>query len=82
MPAGPPAARSRPACAAGPVRQTVIEMESAFLLVTAAGKGACLAVLASEDADIGLIAYEMAMLVTRVGQYLTTPARGNAQPDD
>ena len=31
---------------AGPVRQTVVEMESAFLFVTAAGQGACLAVLA------------------------------------
>ncbi len=66
---------------AGPVRQTVIEMESAFLLVTTAGKGACLAVLADAQADIGLVAYEMAMLVTRVGQYLSTPAR-NGQPDD
>jgi len=59
----------------GAVRQTIIEMESAFLFVTAAGRGACLAVLAAEDADIGLIAYEMAMLVTRVGQYLASPSR-------
>ena len=66
----------------GAVRQTIIEMESAFLFVTAAGKGACLAVLAAEDADVGLIAYEMAMLVTRVGQYLSTPVRTVAQPDD
>ena len=62
----------------GAVRQTIIEMESAFLFVTAAGHGACLAVLSSEEADIGLIAYEMAMLVTRVGQYLSTPARDAA----
>ncbi|MEV4515666.1 roadblock/LC7 domain-containing protein [Dactylosporangium sp. NPDC049525] len=59
----------------GPVRQTIIEMESAFLFVTAAGRGACLAVLAESDADIGLIAYEMAMLVQRVGQNLSTSAR-------
>ncbi len=59
----------------GAIRQTIVEMESAFLFVTAAGKGACLAVLAGQQADIGLIAYEMAMLVTRVGQYLTTPTR-------
>jgi predicted regulator of Ras-like GTPase activity (Roadblock/LC7/MglB family) len=59
----------------GAVRQTIIEMESAFLFVTAAGQGACLAVLAAEEADVGLIAYEMAMLVTRVGQYLTSPTR-------
>ncbi|MFF5225705.1 roadblock/LC7 domain-containing protein [Dactylosporangium sp. NPDC000521] len=59
----------------GPVRQTIIEMESAFLFVTAAGRGACLAVLAEADADIGLIAYEMAMLVQRVGQNLSTSVR-------
>ncbi|GIG56617.1 dynein regulation protein LC7 [Longispora fulva] len=59
----------------GAVRQTIIEMDSAFLFVIAAGHGACLAVLGSEDADIGLIAYEMAMLVARVGQYLATPSR-------
>ena len=59
----------------GAVRQTIIEMESAFLFVTAAGRGACLAVLAGADADIGLIAYEMAMLVQRVGQNLSTTAR-------
>jgi predicted regulator of Ras-like GTPase activity (Roadblock/LC7/MglB family) len=60
---------------AGPVRQTVVEMESAFLFVTAAGLGACLAVLASSDADLGLIAYEMAMLVTRVGEFMHAPDR-------
>ncbi|MCG5218771.1 roadblock/LC7 domain-containing protein [Streptosporangium sp. KLBMP 9127] len=59
----------------GAVRQTIIEMRSAYLLVTVAGKGTCLAVLCSQDADVGVVAYEMAMLVTRVGQYLTSPAR-------
>ena len=67
---------------AGPVRQTVVEMESAFLFVTAAGQGACLAVVASSDADLGLIAYEMAMLVTRVGQNMNAPERGSAAPSD
>ncbi|MFJ2032024.1 roadblock/LC7 domain-containing protein [Streptosporangium sp. NPDC087985] len=59
----------------GAVRQTIIEMRSAYLVVSAAGQGACLAVLCTHDADVGLVAYEMAMLVTRVGQYLTSPAR-------
>ncbi|GLW12397.1 dynein regulation protein LC7 [Microtetraspora sp. NBRC 13810] len=59
----------------GAVRQSIIEMRQAYLLVTVAGKGACLAVLCGPDADVGLVAYEMAMLVTRVGQYLTSPAR-------
>lgn len=67
---------------AGAVRQTVVEMESAYLFVTAAGQGACLAVLASSDSDIGLIAYEMAMLVTRVGQVMNASVRPAAVPSD
>jgi uncharacterized protein len=67
---------------AGPVRQTVVEMESAFLFVTAAGQGACLAVVAASDADLGLIAYEMAMLVTRVGEFMAAPDRPDAAPID
>ncbi|MEV7968543.1 roadblock/LC7 domain-containing protein [Sphaerisporangium sp. NPDC088356] len=59
----------------GAVRQTIIALKSAYLVVTVAGEGACLAVLCAHDADVGLVAYEMAMLVTRVGQYLTSPAR-------
>lgn len=55
---------------AGSPRQTIVELESAFLFVTAAGEGSCLAVLAAADADAGLIAYEMAVLVKRVGQHL------------
>jgi predicted regulator of Ras-like GTPase activity (Roadblock/LC7/MglB family) len=60
---------------AGPVRQTVVEMESAFLIVTAAGHGACLTVLADSDADLGLVAYEMAVLITRVGDLMAAPDR-------
>jgi predicted regulator of Ras-like GTPase activity (Roadblock/LC7/MglB family) len=60
---------------AGTVRQTVVEMDSAFFFITSAGQGACLAVLSGAEADIGLIAYEMAMLVTRVGESMSTPVR-------
>ncbi|WP_214319777.1 roadblock/LC7 domain-containing protein [Nonomuraea sediminis] len=59
----------------GAVRQTVVEWKSQFLIVTVAGERACLAVLCAQNADIGLIAYEMAMLVARVGQYLTSGPR-------
>jgi len=62
----------------GGVRQTIVEMESGFLFVTAGGNGACIGVLGSEEADVGLIAYEMEMLVARVGQYLSTPVRATA----
>jgi len=66
----------------GPVRQTIVEMQSAFLFITAAGKGACLALLAEANSDIGLIAYEMALLVKRVGQTLSTPSRPAAAATD
>jgi predicted regulator of Ras-like GTPase activity (Roadblock/LC7/MglB family) len=66
----------------GPVQQVIVEMKQSFLLITAAGNGACLAVLASEDADLGLIAYEMAMLVTRADRFLTSPQRSAGDPDD
>jgi predicted regulator of Ras-like GTPase activity (Roadblock/LC7/MglB family) len=59
----------------GEVRQTIIEMESAFLFVMAAGQGTCLAVLSSAEANIAVMAYEMAMLVRRMGRYLTAPPR-------
>jgi predicted regulator of Ras-like GTPase activity (Roadblock/LC7/MglB family) len=59
----------------GEVRQTIIEMESAFLFVSAAGRGTCLAVLSGAESNIGLIAYEMAMLVRRMGSYLAAESR-------
>ncbi|MEU8690372.1 roadblock/LC7 domain-containing protein [Streptomyces sp. NPDC048665] len=65
---------------AGGVRQTMVEMDDAFLFVAAAGDGSCLAVLTAVTADIGLVAYEMARLVKRVGEHLYTPPRAAAQP--
>lgn len=61
--------------AAGPVRQAVIEMEEAVLLVTDAGEGSCFAVLSTADSDAGMVAYEMAMLVERIGHSLGTQPR-------
>lgn len=59
----------------GAVRQTVVEMESAVLFVMAAGEGSCLAVLAALGADLGQVAYEMALLVRRVGQHMAVSRR-------
>lgn len=64
----------------GDVHQTVVEMQRAFLMVTAAGKGACLAVMAAQDSDLGMIAYEVNRMVTRVGTYLASKPR-NPQPE-
>jgi uncharacterized protein len=59
----------------GQVRQTIIEMDSLLLFIAAAGTGSCLAVLCPADAEPGLIAYEMAMLVKRLGQFLAASPR-------
>src|SRR3954447_21769390 len=65
----------------GGIRQTVIELESAFLFVMAAGAGSCLAVLTEGEANIGLIAYQMTRLVKRVRRHLgTAPRSANERP--
>jgi predicted regulator of Ras-like GTPase activity (Roadblock/LC7/MglB family) len=63
------------ALTAGEVRQTIIEMDQALLFIVAAGQGTCLAVVADIEADAGQVAYEMAVLVKRVGVHLVTNPR-------
>jgi uncharacterized protein len=63
----------------GTVTQTVVEMEKGFLLVMAVSDGSCLAVLAAPACDIGLIGYEMALLVARTGEVLTPELRAELQ---
>ena len=59
----------------GHVVQTVVEMQAGVLVIMAVSNGASLAVLASSTADLGLIAYEMALLVERVGKMMTPASR-------
>jgi predicted regulator of Ras-like GTPase activity (Roadblock/LC7/MglB family) len=59
----------------GNVSQTVVEMDTGFLLVMAISDGSSLAVLASRACDIGQVGYEMALLVERVGAVLTPALR-------
>ena len=63
----------------GDVAQTIIEMDAALLFITPAGRGTCLALLAEAGvdagADAGQIAYEMAVLVKRVGQHMIANPR-------
>ncbi|MFE9320715.1 roadblock/LC7 domain-containing protein [Nocardia sp. NPDC052278] len=61
----------------GGVRQSVIELDRAVLFVTSAGDNACLAVLAGEDMNMGMVAYEMNQTVVRVGSFLSTTSRPN-----
>lgn len=64
---------------AGRVSETIVEMERGLMLQMAISDGSCLTVLASPHGDMGLIAYEMAMLVERVGQILTPELRSQLQ---
>ena len=67
---------------AGQVHQTLIEMDQGFLFVTAAGLGSCLAVLADAEADVGLVGYEMALIVRQLGQHMTPGTRSAAAADE
>ncbi|GGS94423.1 roadblock/LC7 domain-containing protein [Nonomuraea spiralis] len=59
----------------GSVTQTLVEMEHGLLLVMSISDGSCLAVLAAPDCDMGLVAYQMTILVERTGQVLTPAVR-------
>ena len=59
----------------GAVMQTIVEMEMGFLMLMSVGDGSNLTVLTTEEADIGQVGYEMALLVDRVGRTVEATAR-------
>ena len=63
----------------GLVKQTVVEMDRGLLVVMAISDGSCLAVLAGSPRDVGLVAYEMTLLVSRAGDVLTPRLRVELQ---
>ena len=64
----------------GEVTQTVVDMEQGLLVVMSISDGSTLAVLVGDDCDMGLVAYEMSLLVVRVGDALTPEVRGAQSP--
>jgi predicted regulator of Ras-like GTPase activity (Roadblock/LC7/MglB family) len=64
---------------AGAVNETVVEMELGIMVLMSISDGSCLAILAAPNCDIGQVAYEMTMLVDRVGQILTPELRAQLQ---
>lgn len=60
---------------AGVVKQAIVEMEAGFLFVQTISDGSILLVLTSTEADLGLVGYEMGLLVSRVGDVLTPALR-------
>ena len=63
----------------GLVKQTVVEMNRGLLLVMAISDGSCLTVLVGTSCDVGVVAYEMTMLVSRAGDVLTPSLRAELQ---
>ncbi|MGW4124658.1 roadblock/LC7 domain-containing protein [Nocardia sp. NPDC004711] len=59
----------------GALQQTVVELSAGYLVVTEAGQGACLALLADIEADLGLVAYEINVIVGQVGEQLSATPR-------
>ena len=55
----------------GTMQNVIIEMRTAYLLVAAIGGGSSLGVVCKKNADLGLVGYEMALLVDRVGAQLS-----------
>ncbi|AQZ66070.1 MULTISPECIES: roadblock/LC7 domain-containing protein [Nonomuraea] len=59
----------------GAVNQTIVEMQRGLMLIMSISDGSCLAVLAAPDCDMGLVAYQMTLMVDRAGQVLTPAVR-------
>jgi predicted regulator of Ras-like GTPase activity (Roadblock/LC7/MglB family) len=55
----------------GALRQLIVELGGGFLLVSAIRDGSCLGVVTAAGTDLGLVGYESAMLVHRIGALLT-----------
>jgi len=61
------------------VKQTVVEMGRGYFLVMAIRDGSVLATLATREADIGIVGYEMARLAKQAGDILTPALRAELQ---
>lgn len=55
----------------GEVRQSIVEMDTMFLFTMSINDGSVLSVMAEATCDVGLIGYEMALLVSRTEATLT-----------
>lgn len=55
----------------GGVRQAIVEMDELFLFTTSINDGSVLAVVADTSCDVGLVGYEMTLLVSRAEATMT-----------
>jgi hypothetical protein len=51
--------------------QMLVEMANAYMFVSSISDGSSLGVVTTKNCDLGLVGYEIAMLVERVGAQLT-----------
>ena len=66
----------------GAVTQGLVAMERGTLVIMAIDDGSSLAVLASAEADLDLVAYKMTMLAEQAGRGCTPPPRGAVRDTD
>ncbi|MFD5655033.1 roadblock/LC7 domain-containing protein [Streptomyces sp. NPDC127039] len=59
-------------------RQLMLETDQGFVLFTHAGVGAHLGVATEPDADVGLVAQQMQLLVAKIGAHLSSLPRDEA----
>ena len=57
--------------AKGQVMQVLVEMANGYLFVSAISGGSTIGVITARDSDLGLVGFEIALLVERVGAQLT-----------
>ncbi|MET7933955.1 roadblock/LC7 domain-containing protein [Streptomyces sp. NPDC005322] len=62
------------------VRQLMIESDGGFVLFTSAGRSASLGVATDAEADVGLVAQQMQLLVARIGAHLSSRPREPVPP--
>lgn len=55
----------------GGVRQCIVEMDTSFMFLMNISDGSMLSVVAESTCDVGMVGYEMAMLVSRTETTLT-----------
>ncbi|MFG2039179.1 roadblock/LC7 domain-containing protein [Dactylosporangium sp. NPDC048998] len=63
---------------AGQVISNVTQLDGGFMFCMAFSDGASMLVLASPNADVGKVSYEMTELANRIGDALTPAVRGPA----
>ncbi|MCC9309836.1 roadblock/LC7 domain-containing protein [Kitasatospora sp. RB6PN24] len=59
----------------GSVKQTMVTMDEGHVVVMAISDGSCLGVYASLHCELGVLAYQMSLLVERAGHALTPQVR-------